>query len=369
MNKLFILLLIIGMFSCTGNETKNNNSIKSESLEIATPSLDLQEANRLANLPIECVDREYPNKLNQTISGDEDLRSPSDLHPAFFGCFDWHSSVHGHWSLVKLLKNFPDLEKGELVRALLSERITKENIAREIEYFKHENNKTFERTYGWAWLLKLAEELKTWDDPLAVELDANLAPLAELIADMYIDFLPKLNYPIRVGTHTNTAFGLTFAYDYALITDKQELITAISKRARDFYLFDTNCPMSWEPGGNDFLSPCLEEVNIMKRILDQEEFALWLNKFLPELSASTYTLEPGIVSDRADGQLAHLDGLNFSRAWCLYGIADYLPEYEHLRIIADNHIKYSLDDITNGHYEGSHWLASFALLALDTRNK
>lgn len=366
MKKLLIIFTIISLASCQGKNPKNITDLEGSKVETPVPSLNLSEANRLANLPIECVNREYPNKLNQTISSDEDLNPPRELHPAFYGCFDWHSSVHGHWSLVKLAKNFPDLEKTELIRGLLSERITSDNIEMEIKYFTSEYNKTFERTYGWAWLLKLAEEIKTWDDPLARELEENLAPLADMIAEMYISFLPKLNYPIRVGTHTNTAFGLTFAYDYALETDNQELLATISQRARDFYFYDNTCPMSWEPGGNDFLSPCLEEANLMMRVLDQEEFRIWLKSFLPDLSNKDYHLEPGIVTDRSDGQLAHLDGLNFSRAWCLYGIAEYLPEYKHLRIIADNHIMHSLPDITSGHYEGSHWLASFALLALDS---
>ena len=218
-----------------------------------------------------------------------------------------------------------------------------------------------------AWLLKLAEELNTWDNPLGKELGQNLAPLSDMIASMYIEFLPKLNYPIRVGTHTNTAFGLTFAYDFALTTNNDALIAVISERARDFFFYDQDCPMTWEPGGNDFLSPCLEEVNIMMRVLDQEEFRIWIKTFMPTLANPEYNLEPGIVTDRADGQLAHLDGLNFSRAWCFYNLANYLEEYEHLRTLGDIHINHSLPDITSGHYEGSHWLASFALLALDSR--
>lgn len=367
MKKLAIIFIVINLLACQENKQKDSAATESSKSETAIPSLTLTEANRLANLPIECINREYPNKLNQTLNSDEDLNTPRELHPSFYGCFDWHSSVHGHWSLVKLVKNFPELEKGAFARELLSERITKENIGAEIEYFMQEQNKTFERTYGWAWLLKLDEELLTWDDPLARELEKNLSPLAELIAKMYVDFLPKLNYPIRVGTHTNTAFGLTFAFDYAMETDNHELLTIISQRARDFYFYDTDCPVTWEPGGNDFLSPCLEEVNIMMRVLDQDEFRIWLDGFLPGLSDKDYNLEPGIVTDRSDGQLAHLDGLNFSRAWCLYDIASYLPEYKHLEPVADRHIMHSLPDITGGHYEGSHWLASFALLALDSR--
>lgn len=366
MRYIFILSAVFLLYACQGK--KQDHSVdKISGVAEERPVLDLIEANRLADLPLGCIDKEYPNKLNQTLSSDDDLLPPRDLHPSFYGCFDWHSSVHGHWSTVMLLKQFPNLDKAEEMKNLLSKRLTDENIGREIEYFLQEQNKTFERTYGWAWLLKLAEELYTWDTDFARELYNNLSPLAELISDMYIEFLPRLYYPIRVGTHANTAFGLSFAYDYAMATANDSLILSIKERARDFYFYDRQCPFSWEPGGNDFLSPCLEEADIMRRVLDAEEYAVWLGNFLPELSDPSFTLEPGIVSDRADGQLAHLDGLNFSRAWCLYGIASSVPGYEHLARIADEHIMHSLPSITDGNYEGGHWLGSFALLALDTQ--
>ncbi len=361
-----LLSVFLLFISCQGN--RQGQLIKDDDQSYSDrPVLDITEANRLAGLPLACIEKEYPNKLSQTLSGDADLLPPRELHPAFYGCFDWHSAVHGHWSVVKLLKEFPGLEKYDEMQSLLMERLSRENINKEIEYFMQEQNKSFERTYGWAWLLKLAEELYTWDNDYARELYKNLSPLTGLIADMYIDFLPKLHYPIRVGTHTNTAFGLCFAYDYAVTTGNDSLMIMISRRARDFYYYDRNCPVDWEPGGNDFLSPCLEEADIMRRVLDQEEFKEWLGMFIPGLSDPDYKLEPGVVTDRADGQLAHLDGLNFSRAWCLYGIASETPGYEHLFRIADEHIKYSLPYITDGHYEGGHWLASFALLALGSQ--
>lgn len=362
-----ILLLAASLLSACGGEHQDDKAANTPGGPAERPVLDISEAARLAGLPIACIEKEYPNKLNQTLGSDEDLLPPRKLHPSFYGCFDWHSSVHGHWSLVMLLKQFPSLDKSEEMKKLLSDRLSAENIAGEIEYFRKEENKTFERTYGWAWLLKLAQELYTWDTDFARQLYDRLSPLADLISEMYIEFLPKLNYPIRVGTHNNTAFGLSLAYDYALATGDDSLLVSIKDRARAFYYYDTDCPLSWEPGGNDFLSPCLEEADIMRRVLDQEEYASWLNDFLPGLSDPSFTMEPGIVSDRADGQLAHLDGLNFSRAWCLYGIASSVPGYEHLAVIADEHINYSLPNITDEYYEGSHWLASFALLALDSQ--
>ncbi|MEA1888008.1 MAG: DUF2891 domain-containing protein [Bacteroidota bacterium] len=363
MKYMILLCTFLFLHACHANRNEDPGE-NPDHITADRPVLDINEASRLAELPLACIEREYPNKLNQTLSGDDDLLPPRDLHPSFYGCFDWHSSVHGHWSIVMLLKQFPGLDKSEEMKALLGERLSDENIAREIEYFEQEQNKTFERTYGWAWLLKLAKELYTWDTDLGRELYGNLSPLANLVSDMYIEFLPKLHYPIRVGTHTNTAFGLTFAYDYAVSTGNDSLMLTVKQKARDFYFNDSQCPMSWEPGGNDFLSPCLEEADIMRRVLDQEEYSKWLNDFIPELSDPSFTLEPGIVTDRSDGQLAHLDGLNFSRAWCLYGIANNIPGYEHLVRIADEHILHSLPHITDGHYEGDHWLASFALLAL-----
>jgi len=286
------------------------------------------------------------------------------MHPAFYGCFDWHSSVHGHWMLVKLLKTFPALKDWEMIRGKLAENISAENILAEVKYFKRGEEKSFERTYGWAWLLKLAEELHTYDDPWARDIEKNLQPLTDLVVQRHLEFLPKLNYPIRVGEHSNTAFGLAFAWDYAKATGNRELKDLIEKRARDFYLHDWGCPLGWEPSGFDFLSPCLEEADIMRRVLPKKEFASWLKKFLPQLAGKKFSLAPGLVSDRKDGKLVHLDGLNFSRAWCLYGIGAERESYRHLRKIADQHMRHSLASVTADSYEGGHWLASFAVYAL-----
>ncbi len=328
--------------------------------------LTLTEANRLSVLPLHCMDTEYPNKLNQTVGSGDDLKPPKALHPAFYGCFDWHSAVHGHWSLVSLLKQYPEIKEANKAKLKLLKHLSKENIEVEVHYFKGKYNKSYERTYGWAWLLKLAEEIHTWNDPIAKKLEDNLQPLTDLILQKYIDFLPKLNYPIRVGEHANTAFGLSFAWDYAKTTNHEAFKEIIEKRARDFYVSDENCPISWEPGGFDFLSPCLEEAALMKRILPEKEFKSWLHKFLPQLKDEKYALETGKVSDRSDGKLVHLDGVNFSRAWSLNKIAEGLPEYKHLELIAKNHIRYSLAHIVGDSYEGGHWLGSFAIYALNS---
>ncbi|MGB5944053.1 MAG: DUF2891 domain-containing protein [Leeuwenhoekiella sp.] len=363
--------MLIAVVSCDTSSEKNHTpedkvKKKLDSVQYSTPDLSLQQANNLAKLPLNCVETEYPNKLGQTLGSAEDLGKPAALHPAFYGCFDWHSAVHGHWSMIYLLKTFPEIDEAETFENLLKRHLTSENIQAEINYFKGEHNSSYERTYGWAWLLKLAEELHTWDDPLARELEENLQPLTDLLVEKYKDFLPKLNYPIRVGTHTNTAFGMSFAYEYAETVNDTSFRDLLAKRAKDFFLNDQDCPMEWEPGGNDFLSPCLEELNIMRLVLPKEEFLSWAEAFLPKLKDENYALAVGEVSDRTDGQLVHLDGVNFSRAWNLYALAQQFPQYGHLKNQADMHLSYSLPNVVGDDYEGGHWLGSFALYALNT---
>lgn len=357
------LLLVVVLTACVQYPPQPEEDPVYEPAERLT--LTDESAEKLVKLPIKCIDIEYPNKLNQVIGSDDYLRSPKNLHPAFYGCFDWHSAVHGHWSLVRLLKEKPQLAERDRILEGLKAHITKENISKEIEYFEDSLSQGFERMYGWAWLLKLAEELETWDDPEAIQLSENMEPLANVIVERCMKFLPKLHYPIRVGTHTNTAFALSMIYDYAHTTDNESLVNLIKERAIDFYASDTNCPLSWEPSGYDFLSPCLEEANLMRRIYSKEEFKSWMMSFLPDLEGLNFELAPAVVSDRNDGHLVHLDGLNFSRAWCLYGIAKTLPEdYGHLIEIGNKHIEYSFENLVGDSYEGGHWLASFALLAL-----
>lgn len=247
---------------------------------------------------------------------------------------------------------------------IVMKNITPENIAAELDYFSRKTEISFERTYGWAWLLKLAEELHSWEHPKARALEKNLQPLTDLIVSKYLDYLPKLYYPIRAGTHSNTAFGLSFAYDYALTTKNEALKTTIENRAKHFYKNDIGCPLSWEPSGYDFLSPCLEEIDLMRKILPKGEFMAWINSFLPELKEQSFVMATGIVSDRTDGHLVHLDGVNFSRAWCLFGLAKQYSEFLHLHELANVHFNYSYPNLVGDTYEGGHWLASFAIMAL-----
>lgn len=380
MKNILLALFLILLLGCKGEDrlkAEENQGTETDTLDETGISLDilpnsemvelnLEAANKLVEMPLACINTQYPNKLGQTLSGEKDLQSPKELHPAFYGCFDWHSSVHGHWSLVRLLKKFPKLEKSAQIKEKLEESLSKENIAGEMAYFQQEHNRDYERTYGWAWLLKLAEELQTWDTDLGEELSANIKPLADLIVERYTEFLPKLNYPIRVGEHSNTAFALSFAHDYAVATKNEEFRALIEKRANDFYLADDDCPLVWEPSGFDFLSPCLQEVDIMRKVLPKGAFSLWIDDFMPQLKNTDFTLEPGVVSDRTDGKLVHLDGLNFSRAWVLSSLANQYPEqYSHLRSLANSHISYSFPNLVGDSYEGGHWLGSFALYALE----
>lgn len=369
------LLFVLPLFltTCTEPAAAPDNeppATNSEAMSSPTPELTLEEANRLAALPLACIQHEYPNKLGQTIGGKEDLGEPSVLHPAFYGCFDWHSAVHGHWSLVALLRQYPNLDRAADARRMLQENLSTANISAEVSYFNGPNNKSYERTYGWAWLLKLDEELMHWEDPIAKELHKNLQPLTKLIIDRYLDFLPRLNYAIRTGEHPNTAFGLTFAHDYGVAAGNNTLLSEIDRTARRFYLNDQDCPISWEPGGYDFLSPCMEEIDIMRRVLPADEFHPWLAEFLPAITKAGYTLAVGEVSDRTDGKLVHLDGLNFSRAWVLYGLTNQYPdEYGHLLNLANEHTNYSLPNLVGDSYEGGHWLGSFAIYAMKELGK
>ena len=351
MNK--IILLLTTFFLVINSGTAQNESMV----------FNKKKAEYLYHFAYECIDKEYPNKLNQVIGDESYLAPPRELHPAFYGCFDWHSSVHGHWTLVTILNLFPDFEYRREIITKLQNNITHENIQKEIKYFDDRHNKDFERTYGWAWLLKLDEALREWDAPQAAELQANLNPLTELLALKFSDFLDKLIYPIRIGEHTNIAFALSFAYDWAKKYDTK-LAEKIEQKAREYFYNNCKCPLSWEPGGFDFLSPCLQEASIMLKILGKDEFNKWIKRFLPKFENNPEKfLEIAEVTDRSDGKLAHLDGLNFSRAWCLFEMGKALQNQKLIQL-GVNHFNYSYEKMDSGEYAGAHWLASFATYAL-----
>ncbi len=338
----------------------------------AKPEMKLtrEQASSFARLALKAIQQEYPNKPEHVMNGPADVRGPRALHPAFYGSFDWHSSVHGHWMLVRLLRLFPDLPEGKPVRGVLAGHLTAKNLQAEADYFTAPNRQSFERTYGWAWLLKLAQELHAWDDPDARQWSRNIKPLADVIAAKYLSFLPKQTYPIRTGVHPNTAFGLALALDYARAVDNKPLRALIEERSRTYFGGDADIPASWEPSGNDFLSPSLVEADLMRRVLPRDEFRRWLSKFLPGLPRGEpkTLLTPAIVTDRTDPQLVHLDGVNLSRAWCMKSIAAALPEDDPARKVlaesAARHAEAALRHVASGDYAGEHWLASFAVYLL-----
>jgi hypothetical protein len=334
-------------------------------------SLSQSQASRFARLALKCVSKEYPNKPEHVINNAGDVESPKTLHPAFFGCFDWHSSVHGHWMLVRLLRTFPTLAEAPAIRNALGANLTTSNILAEVAYLNQPNRQSFERTYGWAWLLKLAEELHLWADVDAKVWSENLRPLVDALAARYIAFLPRQTYPIRTGVHPNTAFGLAFGLDYARSSGNKTLEALIVERSLTYFRNDANYPAAWEPGGEDFFSPALMEADLMRRVLKPADFRRWFQRFLPGLNRGLRKLlRPAVVTDRTDPKIVHLDGLNLSRAWCMRSIATALPPNDPAReILTDSarlHGRDALAHVASGDYAGEHWLASFAVYMLST---
>jgi hypothetical protein len=335
--------------------------------------LDEAAAGRFARLALDCVHKEYPNKIAHVMNGDADARPPRELTPAFYGCFDWHSSVHGHWLLARLARLHPSAPFAAEARAALGKSLTTANVAGEVAYLSAPGRVGFERPYGLAWLLQLAAELREWDDPEAREWSKALAPLEAKSAEMLFAWVPKLAYPIREGEHPQTAFAFGLVLDWARTAGETEKAGLLARRVVELYGADRDCPIGYEPSGQDFLSPCLAEADLMRRVLPPDRFAKWLTAFLPSLprDGSAKWIAPGIVTDRTDGKLVHLDGLNLSRAWMLQGIAEGLPEGDRrarsLRAAAEAHAKASLPSVTSEHYEGSHWLGTFAVYLLTGR--
>jgi hypothetical protein len=338
-----------------------------------TGEFDTRAAQRFASLALACVHKEYPNHISHTLNSDADAAPPRKLTPAFYGCYDWHSSVHGHWLLVRLVRTFPDAPFVPTAREALRQSLTAENIVQEAAYLRGEGRSSFERPYGLAWLLQLVAELREWDDPQAKEMTANLHPLEEAALERLKNWLPKLSTPVRIGEHDQTAFALGLIFDYAHGNGDQKLAELVVSRAKQYYLSDKNCPLAYEPSGEDFLSPCLGEADLMRRVLPSQEFARWLRIFMPQLllSGKDKWLQPVVSSDPSDPKLAHLDGLNLSRAWMLEGIAAGLPKNDKrlpsIMATAEAHRRAGLAALTGEHYEGSHWLGSFAVYLVTKR--
>ncbi len=330
-------------------------------------------ASKFARLALAHVTQEYPTKLDHVLNGPLDLREPRDLHPVFFGSFDWHSCVHGYWLLATVSRLFPDIGEARQIEKLFDSQLTPFKVEAEVDYLYQPLRATFERPYGWAWLLMLAAELDRHRTEHAKKWSEALAPLAAAFVDRFLGFLPKATYPTRVGTHFNSSFAIALALEYAEVANNEPLWKLLAKKARDWYGKDSDC-QTWEPGGDDFLSPALMETECMRRVLDSSDFSRWLDRFLPQLThrQPATLFEPAIVSDRTDGKIAHLDGLNLSRAWCWRSIASSWPTGDPRRSAAldaaETHLAASLPHVA-GDYMGEHWLATFAMLALlDTRD-
>jgi len=351
----------------------------------ANPSaggFDAAAADRFARLALACVGKEYPNKISHVLNSDADVAPPRKLTSAFCGCYDWHSSVHGHWLLVRLVRTFPDASFAAAAREALKKSLTAENLKQEAAYLRGTGRASFERPYGLAWLLQLCAELREWNDPQAKEMSANLRPLEEAAVERLTTWLPKLSYPVRIGEHDQTGFGLGLILDYARTVGNEAFAKLVTDSARKFFLTDKNCPLAYEPSGEDFLSPSLGEADVMRRVLPPTEFSEWLKGFMPQIpatprpasaslrrgeqsEAATAWLSVTVSPDPSDPKLAHLDGLNLSRAWMLEGIISALPTDDPrrpaLQAAADAHRRAGLAAVTGEHYEGGHWLGSFAV--------
>jgi hypothetical protein len=326
----------------------------------AQTGFDAKSAAPYVKLALDCAGREYPNKIAHVMNSDADARPPRELTPSFYGCFDWHSSVHGHWLLVRSIRTWPNAEFAAPARAVLDRNLTPANLSREAGYLGVKGRESFERPYGLAWLLKLAAELQAWRDPDAARWSVALRPLERAAVARLTTWLPKLSYPVRVGEHSQTAFALGLLLDYARQAGDREFARVVEERIRTYYLADRACPVAYEPSGEDFLSPCLAEADAVRRVLPRPEFARWFDAFLPRIPFA-----PAVATDRSDGKLAHLDGLNLSRAWMLEGIAEALgtkhPRQASILRLAAAHREAGLKAVTGEHYEGGHWLGSFAV--------
>ncbi len=337
------------------------------------PAVDAGAAGRFADLALACVHKEYPNKIAHVLASDADVLPPRLLTPAFYGCYDWHSAVHGHWLLVRVARTFPKAPFAGKARTAVGQSLTPENMAAEVRYVTGTGRVSFERPYGLAWLLQLAAELRGWKEPEAQAWAAAIKPLEEVAAARIKEWLPKLSRPIRVGEHDQTAFAFGLILDWARVAGDTQMIELMNARIRTFYGADRDCPVSWEPSGQDFLSPCLAEADLMRRVMPPAQFAPWLRAFLPGIptDGNVRWLQPAVVTDPTDPKLAHLDGLNLSRAWMLDGIIKGLPATDQRRAAlqgaALSHRTAGLKAVTGAHYEGGHWLGSFAVYLTTAR--
>ena len=355
-SKYLLILIIILITGCSENKVEKIDNIR----------LNEKLAEELVSLSVKCVDKKYPYKIGYRFSDESWLKPHYELTPSFYGCWDWHSAVHGHWAMVKILKDFPETTDRDVILLKLDKNLSKENLNKEYQFFKQDFAKGFERTYGWAWLMKLYSELVSWDNDKAQKWANNMKPLVDLLSERTILFLEKLSTPLRPGTHANTAFSFSLMIEYSKVANDKLLFNKIKEYSIKNFLGDINCPIQYEPSGTDFLSPCLAEAALMSQILEEREFNNWLYKFLPSFDEGSFTniINPPEVLDPEDPGIGHLIGLMFHRAWTLKDIAMKLEKNSDKNIllkIAKNHSEQGYNIMFKSGYGGEHWLATFAI--------
>lgn len=366
-------MLIVALLFSFGCVKKNENPVcdtyKLITSSVAKPQLNIVLAEKLTSLPLECIEKHYPYKPGHVHTSEKSLIPHHDKTPIFSGCFDWHSAVHMHWTLVRLMRLYPDIKTKDKIVELLNSQFTDGKISKELDFFNEKQNQTFERTYGWAWLMRLQSELMQLNTPDGKRWTQTLSPLVKIIRDRTIEYFKKLPKAVRPGTHSNTAFSMNHMLAYSQIANDKELEQSIETTAKKFFMNDRNCPTGYEPSGVDFVSPCLSEAYLMSQILDSHEYSEWIDDFFPDLCDPTFKniMDPPVVTDPKDYVIGHLVGLNFQRSWAYQGIANELPKEDPRKKIfyelSDIHLKSGLDGMDKTGYGGSHWLASFATLA------
>ena len=355
-NKIYVLLFLLLFSACLDSKQEKIENIK----------LNQKLANELVSLSVKCVDQKYPYKIGYRYIDESWLKPHYELTPSFYGCWDWHSAVHGHWAMVKILKDFPEIADRDIILSKLDKNLSEENLNKEFQFFKQDFAKGFERTYGWAWLMKLYSELVSWDHDKAQTWANNMKPLVDLLSERTILFLDKLSTPLRPGTHANTAFSFSLMIEYSKVANDNLLFNKIKEYSIKNFLGDINCPVQYEPSGTDFLSPCLAEAALMSQILEKREFNEWLYKFLPSFDERSFgnIINPPEVLDPEDPGIGHLIGLMFHRAWTLKDIAIKLEKNSDKNLllqIAKNHSEEGYNIMFESGYGGEHWLATFAI--------
>ena len=364
MKRLTVVLLSCLVANCVMLQANETEEV------VVSQRLTNEQVAAFAELALKGIPQEYPNKPSNVMASSDDVKSPQQMHPVFYGCFDWHSSVHGHWMLARLLRQYPNAPIAGRMRAVLNAQLAADKLQTEADYFRPKENKSFERMYGWAWALQLVGELHDWNDADAQRWRSNLRPLEDVIVELASGYLPKLTFPVRTGIHPDTGFALGMEVDYARKVGNQAFETLLVQKARQFYLADRDYPVHYEPSGHDFFSSGFNEADLMRRVLTPDEFSRWLDQFLPQLRSDAMgpMMEPVEVSDVTDGHLVHLAGLDLSRAWTMNGIARALPETDSRRQLllraVQSHADAGMKYVTSGHYEGEHWLATFAVYYL-----